>query len=47
MMYSDSNGKGYGYGNDKENPYVTRLVIPNVDPLLSLVNQSHLIGINK
>ena len=43
--YGYDNGSGYGYG--KENPYATRLLIPNVDPLLSLINQSHLIGINK
>ena len=47
--YGDGYGKGYGYGkgNGKENPYTTRLLIPDVDPVLSVAYQSQLIGINQ
>ena len=36
-------GRGDGYGDGKENPYATRLLIPDVDPVLSVVYQSRLI----
>jgi hypothetical protein len=38
--YGDGNGDGYGYG--KENPHVTRLLIPDTDPVLSVAYQSRL-----
>ena len=41
--YGNGDGKGYG----KENPYTTRLLIPDVDPVLSVAYQSQLIGINQ
>ena len=44
--YGDGNGNGYGNGygngNGKENPYATRLLIPDVDPVLSVAYQSRL-----
>jgi hypothetical protein len=40
--YGDGNGNGYGSGNGKENPYATRLLIPDVDPVLSVAYQSRL-----
>jgi hypothetical protein len=43
--YGNGDGKGKGYG--KENPYTTRLLIPDVDPVLSVAYQSQLIGINQ
>jgi hypothetical protein len=45
--YGDGNGYGDGDGNGKENPYATRLLIPDVDPVLSVAYQSQLIGINQ
>ena len=39
----DGNGDGNGYGYGKENPYTTRLLIPDVDPVLSVAYQSRLI----
>jgi hypothetical protein len=41
--YGYDNGRGNGYGDGKENPYATRLLIPDVDPVLSVVYQSRLI----
>jgi len=43
----DGDGYGRGYGDGKENPYATRLLIPDVDPVLSVAYQSQLIGINQ
>ena len=42
-----ADGDGYGNGYGKENPYTTRLLIPDVDPVLSVAYQSQLIGINQ
>jgi hypothetical protein len=43
----DGDGYGNGYGIGRENPYTIRLLIPDVDPVLSVAYQSQLIGINQ